>query len=118
MEETKPVVVYDGECPFCIDQIDKFKKLDTDSKLEFVPKQNPEITDRFPILLQSKFETGIRFIRADGNIEIGADAVYQICKRLPLYKPVAWLYAVPGLKQIAQICYGYISENRKRFAGK
>lgn len=118
MSEEKPVVVYDGECSFCIQQVENFKSLDSNEEIEYVPRQDPTIASRFPILTDSKFDSGMRFVRADGSVDVGADAVYQIAKRLPAYKPLAWIYTLPVFKQIARAIFGFISANRQRLAAK
>lgn len=112
--QAKPVVVYDGECRFCIQQIQRFQRLDPSNQFEWVPRQQPGLEKRFPILAQSDFDTGMRYIGAGDKVEVGADAVYQICKRLPAFQPVAWLYLLPGCKQIARAIYAWIAANRKR----
>jgi len=118
MAQDKPVVVFDGECPFCIKQIERFKSLDLDKQLEFVPRQAPDLLLRFPVLAQANFDSGMRFIATDGNVDVGADAVYQICKRLPSLRGLAGLYPFPVIKQISQLVYACISANRKRLAQK
>ncbi len=118
MADEKPVVVFDGECPFCIQQIERFKRLDSNNQLEYVPRQNPDIAIRFPILNQSNFDTGMRFVRTDGSVQVGADAVYEICKLLPAFRAVVWLYPLPIIKQISRAVYACISANRKRLARK
>ena len=40
----------------------------------------------------------MRLVNPDGSIDVGADAVYQIARRLSGWKHVAWLYRVPVLK--------------------
>lgn len=118
MAEEKPVVVYDGECSFCIQQVENFKNLDSGEEMEFVPRQDPTLATRFPILSDSKFDTGMRYVKSDGSVDIGADAVYQICRRIPAYRAFAWLYTLPVIKQIARAAYSVISANRKRLAAK
>ena len=114
MSQNKPVVVYDGECPFCIEHIENFKRRDTNNQFEFVPRQQPGLEERFPILASADFDTGMRYIGMDGKVEVGADAIYQICRRLPVYRNVAWLYPLPVFKQITRVVYAWIAANRKR----
>jgi predicted DCC family thiol-disulfide oxidoreductase YuxK len=110
----KPVVIYDGECPFCIRQIERFKSLDPNNQFDYVPRQQPGVEDRFPILAHSDFDTGMRYIDINGKVEVGADAVYQIARRLPLFRPVAWIYRLPVCKQIVRLVYAWVAANRKR----
>ena len=114
MANEKPVVVYDGECPFCIEQIERFQRLDKHRHFEYIPRQEPGLEEKFPILTQGDFNSGMRLIRTDGTVDVGADAIYQIVRRLPGINLVAWLYCVPGITQIAREVYKWIAANRKK----
>lgn len=114
MRQNKPTVVYDGQCPFCIRQIERFQSLDKNGCFEYVARQTPGLEERFPILASSDFNSGMRLIWPAGRVEVGADAVYQICKRLPRLRYAAWLYCLPGIKQIGRMVYAWIAANRQR----
>jgi predicted DCC family thiol-disulfide oxidoreductase YuxK len=110
----RPVVVYDGECPFCRKQIARIRCRDTSEQFEYVPRQNPTLIDRFPALGKSDFNTGMRLVLPCGQIHVGADAVYEIARRLPFWRWVAWLYRVPILGTVSRATYGWIAANRQR----
>ena len=110
----RPVVVYDGECRFCIDQIERIRHLDRASRFEYVPRQQAGLVERFPVLAQSDFNTGMRLILTDGQVFVGADSLYQIARRLPAVSMIAWLYCLPGIKQAARLVYAWIAANRRR----
>ncbi|MCZ6834262.1 MAG: DUF393 domain-containing protein [Planctomycetota bacterium] len=115
--EAKPVIVYDGECSFCIKQMDRFRKRDSAGMYEYTPRQEPGLEDRFPGLAQGDFDTGMRLVRPDGTILVGADAVHGIARTLPPWKWAAWLYHIPGLKWLFRSLYGWIAMNRQRLGG-
>jgi predicted DCC family thiol-disulfide oxidoreductase YuxK len=71
---------------------------------------------RFPVLAQANFDSGMRFIALDGKVDVGADAVYQICRRLPSLRALAGLYPLPLINQASRLVYAVISANRKRLA--
>src|ERR1700688_608042 len=114
MNLQKPIVIYDGECRFCIDQVRRIKQMDMLHQLEYIPRQDPTADLRFPMLRTIDFDKGMRLLTADGNNYAGADAVYQIARRLPATRPIAWLYCIPGINQIAKLIYTWIARNRKR----
>jgi predicted DCC family thiol-disulfide oxidoreductase YuxK len=114
MLKRTPVIVYDGECRFCIRQIERIKSFDQAEQFEYVPRQAVGIEERFPILAQSDFNTGMRFISIDGKVDVGADAVYQIFKRLPGFATIAWIYRLPICKQVARLAYAWVAANRKK----
>src|SRR5262245_61337245 len=110
----RPVVVYDGECPFCRKQVDRIRSRDVGDQFEYLPRQSASLTDRFPILAEADFNTGMRLVLPDGHVHVGADAVYQIARRLPRWRLVAWLYRVPILHALARRVYRWIAANRQR----
>jgi predicted DCC family thiol-disulfide oxidoreductase YuxK len=110
----RPVIVYDGECPFCRKQVDRIRSRDVRDQFEYLPRQSASLTDRFPILAEADFNTGMRLVLPDGQVHVGADAVYQIARRLAGWRRIAWLYRVPVLHALARRIYGWIAANRQR----
>ncbi len=109
-----PVIIYDGECRFCQWSVRRIRKLDRRQQFEYVPRQTEGLDARFPVLAESDFNTGLRLMDA-GAVHVGADAIYQIYRRLPPYNLVAWLYRVPLITQLGRLGYAIIARNRHRF---
>lgn len=114
MSGKKTTIVYDGECHFCIEQVGKIKRMDRERQFDYLPRQSPDLDRRFPALKTMNFEEGMRVVDPEGSIYIGADAVFQIARRLPGTRMIAWLYHVPVLKQFARRTYKWIAANRKK----
>lgn len=110
-----PAIIYDGECRFCLWSVGRIRRLDRDGRFEYIPRQQPDLDARYPVLAASDFNTGLRLIHADGAVHVGADAVYQIYRRLPPWHLVAWVYRIPGLTQLFRIGYALVARNRHRF---
>ncbi|MBI1373506.1 MAG: DUF393 domain-containing protein [Phycisphaera sp.] len=110
----RPVIVFDGDCPFCRQQIAKIRRMDRHDVFEYVPRQAEGLEQRFPKLAEGDFNTGMRLVHVDGTIDIGADAVYGIARRVGWWRWFAWLYRVPVLKQICRAGYAWIARNRQR----
>lgn len=108
----KPVVVYDGECRFCTWSMNRIKRLDKQDQFHYLPRQAPGIEDRFPKLADSDFNTGMRLIVSDDEIYVGADAVYQIYRRLPPFHLIAWVYRVPILHWVFKGAYALVARYR------
>ncbi len=113
MEEQ--VVVYDGECRFCQWSIRRVQRLDSLDQFEYLPRQAEGAEARFPKLAESDFNTGLRFVVGGDDIRVGADAVYEIYRRMPPFHLVAWFYRVPVLHQFFRMCYALIARNRHWF---
>ena len=112
----RPVVVYDGECPFCLKQLDRMQKRDSKGVFDYQPRQAEGLEERFPKLAEGEFNSGMRLIDADGSISAGADAVYGIARKLDGWKYLAWLYRVPVVHSVCRAAYDWIARNRYRFA--
>lgn len=109
-------IIYDGACAFCRRQMESIRRLDRAGVFELVPNQAPGLVDRFPQLANADLQTGLRVVLPDGSVSSGADAVYEIARRLPGRRWVAWLYRVPGLHQLARLAYKKIAQNRYRLS--
>lgn len=108
----KPVLIFDGECSFCLRQIQRIKHRDRRAKLEYVPRLTPGLDQRFPRLAEGDFDSGMRLITPEGIIHVGADAVYHVARHLPGWRRLAWLYRVPGLHGLARLAYGWVAARR------
>ncbi len=115
---TRPVVVYDGECPFCLKHVANMKRRDPGGAFEYQPRQAQGLDRRFPQLTKGDFNSGMRLVHQDGSVSVGADAVYEISRRLRGWKYLAWLYRVPVLQTVCRSTYAWIARNRYRFAKK
>ena len=113
-----PVVVYDGGCPFCLKQIAKIKQRDREGAFEYLPRQSEGLEQRFPMLAEGDFDSGMRLVHTDQSISVGADAVYEIARRLHGWRRLAWLYRVPLLRGVLRGAYGWVARNRYRLAKK
>jgi len=110
--QPKDVVVFDGACRFCQQQISRIKRWDTRNCFEYVPRQTPDLEDRFPQLKEGDFNTGMRLIAVSGKVYVGADAVYQITRHLPRWRWISWLYLVPGIHGLSRWMYARIAARR------
>ena len=106
-------VIFDGDCPFCRRQMAWIAARAAPADFDFVPRQTPGLTERFPILAQSDFNTGLRLVLPDRTIRVGADGVYEIARRLPRWRRLAWLYRVPVLHALAKLAYARIARRRR-----
>jgi len=114
---SKPVIVYDGQCRFCQWSVRRIAHLDRRSRFDLVPRQAPGLEERFPVLAASDFGTGLRLLLDGGAVYVGADAVYQIYRRLPPYHLLAWLYRLPFLRPLFRAGYALIARYRLRLFG-
>jgi len=114
----KPTIIYDGQCQFCLGQIDKIRRLDSTESYYYLSRQSPNLLDQFPLLASEDFNTGLRLVNIDGHVSVGADAVYEIYKTLMPYKYIAWIYTLPIIKQFCKGVYYLIAKIRNRLKKK
>ena len=109
----KSTLVYDGDCAFCRRSVDRISRWDRTNTFEFVARQTDGLIERFPKLGEGDFESGMRLITVDGAIHVGADATYQVARRLRYWRRIAWLYHVPGIHWLTKTGYAWIAAHRQ-----
>ena len=113
---TKPVIIYDGECNFCLNGIRRIQNKDEADQFTYTPKQTPDLYAHYPQLEALESKEGMRFIDASGKTYCGADTIYQIYKRLGKYRYITWLYLVPIIRTLMKGVYLIIAKNRSRLS--
>ena len=109
----KAGLVYDGRCSFCRRWVARIARRDRSGTFEFVSRYTEGLTKRFPKLAEGDFNTGMRLITPDQAIYIGADAAYQIVRRLRYWRRIVWLYHVPGIYWPTRTIYAWVAANRQ-----
>jgi hypothetical protein len=56
----------------------------------------------------------VPIIKPDGTTLAAADAVHEVARQLPGWRWMAWLYHVPGIKQLCRAIYAWIAARRHR----
>jgi predicted DCC family thiol-disulfide oxidoreductase YuxK len=110
------VILYDGECPMCIFQMKVLSWLDWSHTLALVPLSDPRAQEIAPQLTREDLLEAIHCVTPEGRIYRGARAIRFVGMRLPLLVPVALFLWIPGVIQIAEIIYRWVSRNRLLFS--
>lgn len=110
------VILYDGECPMCIFQMKVLSWLDWSHALALVPLSDPRAQEIAPQLTREDLLEAIHCVTPEGRIYRGARAIRFVGMRLPLLVPVALFLWLPGVIQIAEIVYQWVSRNRLLFS--
>src|SRR5947208_15593552 len=71
---SKPLLIWDGECHFCMRWIERWRVM-TAGKIGYVTYQ--EVADQFPEIPRAEFERAMTFIEPDGKTFFAAEAVYR-----------------------------------------
>lgn len=116
-DEGRPyVVVYDGHCKVCGRMVRALRRWDRRSRLlEILPSQWPGLAERFPAIAARDYAESLQLVRpSDGTRWQGAAAIEQLLGVLPRGRWVAWVFAVPFARTLADGFYRWFARNRYR----
>ncbi len=85
----KPKVFFDGACPICSFEIDRYQKKESSCSLEFVDIASSSFSAPSEGLESDKVNQIMHLKTESGEILLGVDAFQYIWKKMPEYH---WLY--------------------------
>ena len=110
-------VVFDGDCGFCRRWIRRGKRLDWLKRIDWRPRLEPGLKEKFPGIDDAETKDRMVSIRPDGKKVGGFYSVRDIALQFPLtFIPALFLY-IPGVSLIGEPIYRWIAKNRHRFTG-
>ncbi len=113
------VVIYDGECNFCKQQVRNLQRLDRfGTRLSFISLHDPRVAERYAQLTHDQLMEQMYVVTTAGMMYGGADAVRYLSRRLPLLWPVAPILHLPGTAKLWRWFYHQIAKRRYKLAGK
>jgi predicted DCC family thiol-disulfide oxidoreductase YuxK len=93
------------------------KRLNKAEHIEVLPWQTPGLLVRVGLTPEQTMESAW-FVDEAGRKFAAAKAINESLAALHwAFKPLAWLYRVPGIKQIEDAVYKWIAANRYRLPG-
>lgn len=108
----KHIVLYDDGCPMCTFQMKVLSWLDWFGVLALTPLSDPRAQAVAPQLTREDLLEAIHCVTPEGRIYRGARAIRFVGMRLPLLVPVALFLWLPGVIQVAELIYQWVSRNR------
>jgi predicted DCC family thiol-disulfide oxidoreductase YuxK len=111
---SKAIVLYDGQCPFCLKSVSILKRLDWFHTLEY---QNARETNQLPScevpLEPNRLLEEMHLITPNRKrVYSGFEAFRWIAMRIPLlWSLVPWMY-LPGIPKLGQKAYLWVAKNR------
>jgi predicted DCC family thiol-disulfide oxidoreductase YuxK len=105
----KPLLIFDGECLFCLAGLNDGKRLPGRSRIHSFQA----VTELFPEIPQEDFRRSVQLIATDGTVSCGADAVFRSLGRKPGRRWMTWCYKhLPGFARITEGGYRFVAEHR------
>jgi predicted DCC family thiol-disulfide oxidoreductase YuxK len=113
----KPLLVFDGECPFCRRWVARWRRATGDA-LDFLPFQDGTAPTRYPEIPRRDFENTLHLICPDGSVSTGAEAVFGSLAAGGAGRRLLWCYRkAPGFAGLSEWIYGQVAAHR-RFLSK
>ena len=112
----KPLMVYDGDCNFCMLWIRRWRQTTGDS-MDYLPAQDPRIPAQFPEIPRDQYDTAVQLIESDGAVYSGAEAVFRTLAHSSNYQWSLRTYEnSPAFADITEWAYGLVARNRTFFS--
>lgn len=117
-ETQQSVVLYDGECKFCVRQIEHLRRLDRSRSLRFLSLHLPQVAIDYPDLSHEQLMAQMWVIDPRGSRYGGAYALRYLSRMVPLLWPLAPMLHLPGMMPVWSWIYRQIADRRYRMAGR
>ena len=115
---TRPVLLYDGNCGFCLRWINRLRRWDRAGRIDYVPYQQRAVIADLPSIGDDALDRAAHLVAPDGSVSAGARAIPALLGYLPgggLLKPFFW---IPGIPWVADRVYAWVAANRHRLGGR
>lgn len=110
---TRPLVVYDGDCGFCVYWAHYWQKL-TGDNVSYKPYQS--VTAEYPEIPIKEFQRAVQYIETDGTVSSAAKASFLTLSHATAKGFWFWLYQkLPGFAFISEKVYAFIAAHRSSF---
>ena len=111
------LVIFDGNCRFCLDQIERLLRYDRNRQLSFVSLHDPWVSQRFPDLSHSDMMKQMYVVDPNGKKYPGIQAIRYLSARLPGFLWVSFFLNIPFTLPVWDWVYRRVAERRYRLAG-
>jgi predicted DCC family thiol-disulfide oxidoreductase YuxK len=106
----RPVLLYDGNCAFCLRWITRWRSV-TGDKIEYAPYQ--EAADRFPDILRPSLGESAWLVEPDGRLTGSAAGIFRAFWLSGNKRFYQWAYEdVPFFGSISETAYRTIADHR------
>jgi predicted DCC family thiol-disulfide oxidoreductase YuxK len=110
---SRPVLIYDGDCGFCLYWARYWQKL-TGERVAFRPYQ--EVAAQYPAIAREDFQRAVQYISPDGRRASAAEASFLTLSHARGKGAWLWLYRkAPGFAQLAERAYAFTAAHRPAF---
>ena len=111
-------LLFDGHCRLCTGGARRVLRLARPGAIELLDFQQQGALARFPGLSHAECMREMKLVTPEGRVYGGAEALVRALTTRAVLGSWAWLYYLPGLRQLADAAYVSIARNRYRFLGR
>ena len=109
------VVIYDGHCRICSQQINRLSRFDPAGRLAYLSLHDPVVAQRYPDLTHEAMMQDMYIVDGQGRRHRGAAAIRYLSRRLPRLWWLAPVMHIPFSLPLWQWLYRQIADRRYRF---
>lgn len=110
------IVIYDGKCQFCKQQVKRLHRWDGKGRLAFISLHDPWVGESFPNLTYEMLLEQMYVVDQSGNQSGGAAAFRVLTRKLPKLWLLAPLLHVPFSLPLWQWMYMQVARRRYQLA--
>ena len=113
----QPALIYDANCALCEATKNFLARWDRRHAILFLHFQETQARALLPFLAGMDHLEAMYFMDKTGKSWKGMEAAREILRYLPLGRPLAWLFYLPGVPLLADRLYTWIARNRYLWFG-
>ncbi len=111
--QRQSLLVYDGNCQFCVSSVNRIKTLDLFATLKFVDfHKESNLVLLHKDLTKKKAMSQLYLIEPTGNLVGGFFVFRRICFTMPMLFPSIFIFYLPGMGFLGSLVYRVIAKNR------
>jgi predicted DCC family thiol-disulfide oxidoreductase YuxK len=109
------VVIFDGQCRFCLSQVARFHAWDHQGRLAFLSLHDPLVHALWPDLTHDMLMREMYVIDPAGNRHAGFDSLKYLSRQLPRLWWLAPFLHIPLTRPLWSALYAWVARNRYRW---
>jgi predicted DCC family thiol-disulfide oxidoreductase YuxK len=104
-------VFFDADCQFCTRIARWLSPILQRRGMALAPLQDPRVAELLG-LSGAELLYEMRFMRCDGNVYGGGDAIVAVAREIWWAHPLVWLSRIPGMMDLLRKAYRWIAARR------
>jgi predicted DCC family thiol-disulfide oxidoreductase YuxK len=111
----RPVLLYDGQCAFCLRWVRRLQRWDRDGALDFVAAAERGRVAGLPDISAAALDQSMHLVTPDGAVYAGGRAVPVLLRYLPGGRWLRPWFRLPGVAWATDRGYRWVAARRHRF---